>query len=471
MSETVRKPALWQAAVMILIPVGIILYGTVVMRIMPPVVPLLLAVVAAASCALLMGVPWETLQRGMFDALTRSQIAVYILILVGALIAVWIQCGTIGMVIYWGLKLISAKWFFLAAFIVAAIASTITGTSFGCIGTVGVAFYGIGTALGYPAGMILGPIVGGAMLGDKMSPVSDSTNIAASNCETDIFEHIGSMMYTTFPAALVACICYAFMGSPLEGAGDVVDAQVRTIIQTLEQHSNLSLLTLLPPLTLFTLAWRRFPVVPTLVLSILAGVLVALLNGASVDSLIKTATSGFVSDTGVKSVDALLSRGGMLSVLPTLLLFVASLSFGGILEISGVFGTIIDVILKWATTLTRLIGSTLFVAFCILLGTGNMMLASIMTGRAFAGTYRERGIHSKVLSRTCEDSATVLSIMIPWSVPAFFVMGVLGVSAWEFIPYCYFNILCPVFALIYARTGFGIWDLEGNPLRTLRKGE
>lgn len=469
MSESITRPKLWQAILMIAVPVGIILYGTVVKQIMPPIVPLLMAVTAAALIALLSGVTWATIEKGMFSALSRSQIAVYILILVGALIGVWIHCGTIGMIVYWGLRLISAEWFLVAAFLVCTVASVVTGTSFGCLGTVGVALYGIGTALNYPPGLILGPIVGGAMLGDKMSPVSDSTNIAACNCETDLFAHIGSMMWTTLPAAVIACVIYACLGSSAGSTGEsVTEGQTGLILETLKQHCNLSPLTLLPPVTLFLLARRKVPVIPTLMLSIFAGVAVALLDGANVDALIATATRGYVSQTGVPAVDNLLSRGGMISVLPTLLLFIASLSYGGILEASGVFAVLIERILRHALTLTRLVFATLAVAFCILLGTGNMMLASIMTGRAFADAYRQRDIHPKVLSRTCEDSATVLSILVPWSVPAFFVMGVLGVSAWEYAPYCYFNLLCPVFSLFYARTGFGIWRRDGAPLRTLR---
>lgn len=463
MDGDIKKLNLWQALTLFFVPIAIILYGIIIKHIAPPAVPLFLAVFTAALLAKLMGIPWNVLQKGMFDALSRSQIALHIIILVGAMIGIWLHCGTIGMVLYWGLKIISAEWFLVTSFISTAIAAIMTGTSFGCIGTVGVAFYGIGTALGYSDGMILGPIISGAMLGDKMSPVSDTTNIAASNCETDLFDHIGSMMYTTVPASIVACILFAVIAHPIQ-SGSEAFTEVNTILATLEQHSNLSVITLLPPVVLFTLAWKRFPVIPTLVLSILAGVLVALIDGESADSLIKTATSGYVSDTGVKSVDSLLSRGGMLSVLPTLLLFIPSLSFGGILEASGVFATLISHILKWTQNLVMLIFSTLFMAFCILIGTGNMMVASIITGRAFADTYKKRNIHAKVLSRTCEDSATVLSMLIPWSVPAFFVMGVLGVSAWDYMYYSYFNIFCPIFAIINGATKFGIWDLSGKPL-------
>ena len=465
MMQEEMKPKLWQALLMVVIPVAIILYGTVVKHIMPPVVPLIMAVVSAACIALLSGVKWQTIEDGMFMALSRSQIAVHILILVGALIGIWIHCGTISMIVYYGLKLISVEYFLVTAFIVCSIASVVTGTSFGCLGTVGVALFGIGTAFDYSPAMILGPIIGGAMLGDKMSPVSDSTNIAACNCETDIFSHIGSMMYTTLPAAIIACIIYTFMGNSIDGNVDVLSGEVGVILSTIESHCNLSWVTLIPPVVLFTLAYRKVPVIPTLALSIFAGVIVALLDGASLDALIKTATSGYVSQTGVKEVDSLLSRGGMLSVLPTLLLFIASLSYGGILEASGVFSVIIEKILRHVSTLAGLVFSTLSVSFFVLLGTGNMMLASIMTGRAFANAYKERDIHQRVLSRSCEDSATVLSILIPWSVPAFFVMGILGVSAWDYTPYCYFNILCPVFSMFYAYTGFGVWRRNGTPYR------
>lgn len=464
-----RRPSLGYALAIFCIPVAVILYGTVVMAIRPPVLPLIAAVGLSALMAMRLGYGWADLQQGMFEALGRVQIAIFILVLVGMLIGAWIACGTIPLIIYWGLKLIAPESFLLSTFVLCSVASIATGTSFGTMGTLGVALLGVGEALGFPAAMTVGAVVSGAYLGDKMSPASDSTNIAASVCEVDLFDHIGSMMWTTVPAALLAGVVYTVLGVMHVQGQAVPLAGIRTILSALETHHSLSLLGVVPPLVMLGLAYLRLPVVPVMAACVLAAVGLALFEGQSLREVAVSMTTGFKATTGVRQLDMLLSRGGMMSVMPTVLLLSAGVAFGGVLERSRTLEVLIEAVLRGARSTLRLVASSLLACYIILLGTGSQLLATIIPGRAFAGAFRAQGIHLKVLSRTCEDGGTIGCPLVPWSVHAFYILGVLGVGALDFGPYAVLNWVVPVFSLLCAVTGVGVWRTDGTGVRRTAK--
>lgn len=464
MNEDMRKPSLPYALLSFFIPVLIILYGTTVLKI-GAILPLILATVVASLFAKGIGYSWEEIQQGMFDSIARIMIAVLILIIVGMLIGVWILCGTIPTIIYWGLNLISPASFLMTAFLLCVVASTATGTSFGTMGTVGVALLGVGQALGYPPPMIVGAIVSGAYFGDKMSPVSDSTNITSSVCEVGLFPHIASMMWTTIPAAVLSAIIYLFIGMQHSSAGAAA-GNIPLILKTLEGHFNLSLLTLIPPLVLMIFAYRRVPAVPLLILCVGVGAVAAIvLQGAELKTILQSMMSGYASKSGVKQIDALLSRGGITSVMGTLVLLISGVAFGGVLEKMRTLETLIEATLRWANNTGRLILSVVVSCYIILLGTGSQMVAVIIPGRAFAQAFKDRNINLRVLSRTCEDGGTIGCPLIPWSVHAFYIMGVLGVSAYEFAPYALLNWIVPLFSIAYGYTGLAIWRADGTPIR------
>ena len=419
-----NKPSLGWAILSLVLPVAMILYGTLVVGVRPPVLPLIGAVALAGLMGLKTGYRWEELQEGMFEALGRIQIAIAILALVGMIIAAWLASGTIPAIIYWGLKLIAPEHFLLSAMVLCSVASIATGTSFGTMGTIGVALLGVGQALGYPPAMTVGAIVSGAYIGDKMSPVSDSTNITASVCEVPLFDHILSMLWTT-----------AFI----------------------------------PPILMMALAYKRFPVLPVMVACLLSAVAIAVYEGVAFNDLAKMMTSGYVSKTGIKQLDPLLSRGGLLSIMPTVLLLCSGMAFGGILERSRVLEVLLDAVLKGARSAVRLVASVLAAAYIINLGTGSQMLAVIVPGRAFLDSFKKADISPLVLSRTCEDAGTIGCPLVPWSVHAFYIAGVLGVSAFDFAPYAFLNWFVPIFSILCALTGFGIWRLNGTPVHGSRK--
>lgn len=464
-----RKPTLPWALLSLLLPVAVILYGTLVVAVRPPVLPLLGAVALASVMALKTGCRWEELQEGMFEALGRVQIAVAILAMVGMIIAAWMASGTIPAIIYWGLRLIAPEHFLLSAMLLCSVASLATGTSFGTMGTIGVALFGVGQALGCPAPMTAGAIISGAYLGDKMSPVSDSTNITASVCEVPLFSHILSMLWTTLPAFIAAGVIYTMLGSSVAARQSGSMESLNAILTGLEAGFSLGPAAFLPPVLMIVLAFGRRPVLPVMLVCLLAAMIIAVMEGVSFHDLAAMLTSGYVSDTGIAELDLLLSRGGLLSVMPTVLLLCSGMAFGGILERSGVLEVLLEGLLKGARSVVRLVASVLAAACLINLGTGSQMLAVIVPGRAFLGAFRKAGISPLVLSRTCEDAGTIGCPLVPWSVHAFYIAGVLGVSACDFIPYAFFNWFVPVCSLICAVTGFGIWKLNGMAVRPFRK--
>ncbi len=460
-----KKPSLIWALLTLFVPVSLILYGTVFLAIRPPVLPLLAAVALAGAMCLAIGYKWEELQEGMFEALGRIQIAIAILAMVGMLIGAWLASGTIPAIIYWGLKLIAPEHFLISSLLLCSVASVATGTSFGTMGTLGVALLGVGGALGFPPAMTVGAIVSGAYLGDKMSPVSDSTNITASVCEVPLFQHISSMMWTTVPAFVVAAVLYAIVGI-MHVKGQVVPVEsLGAILGGLEAKFSLSFWAFIPPILMIVLAYMRFPVLPIMLVCLLSAVVIALLEGVPAGGIAKILTTGYVSETGVKQLDVLLSRGGLMSIMPTVLLLCSGVAFGGILERARVLEVLLDAMLKGAKSAVRLVFSTLVASYIINFGTGSQMLAVIVPGRAFLEPFKKANIHPRVLSRTCEDAGTIGCPLIPWSVHAFYIMGVLGVSAYDFAPYAFLNWMVPVFSILCALTGFGVWRTDGTSVR------
>ena len=402
-----NKPSLGWAILSLVLPVAMILYGTLVVGVRPPVLPLIGAVALAGLMGLKTGYRWEELQEGMFEALGRIQIAIAILALVGMIIAAWLASGTIPAIIYWGLKLIAPEHFLLSAMVLCSVASIATGTSFGTMGTIGVALLGVGQALGYPPAMTVGAIVSGAYIGDKMSPVSDSTNITASVCEVPLFDHILSMLWTTVPAFVAAGIVYTVLGFSFAQEQTASLESLNAILSGLEGHFSLDFVAFIPPILMIALAYKRFPVLPVMVACLLSAVAIAVYEGVAFNDLAKMMTSGYVSKTGIKQLDPLLSRGGLLSIMPTVLLLCSGMAFGGILERSRVLEVLLDAVLKGARSAVRLVASVLAAAYIINLGTGSQMLAVIVPGRAFLDSFKKADISPLVLSRTCEDAGTI----------------------------------------------------------------
>lgn len=466
MTSGERKPTLLWALLTFLLPVAVILYGTVWVGVRPPVLPLLVAVALAGIMSLRIGYTWEELQEGMLSAVGRIQLAVAILMLVGMIIAAWMASGTIPAIIYWGLKLISPEHFLVSTFFLCAVASLATGTSFGTMGTIGVALLGVGGAMSYDPAWTVGAIVSGAYFGDKMSPVSDSTNIAATVCDTPLFNHISSMLWTTVPAMVIATVGYWILGTMHDGSAATMD-NIQPILTSIEASFSLSPIAFIPPVLMIVLAYRRLPVLPVMVVCVVTALAIALVEGATVAELASQLTKGYQAKTSSPELNKLLSRGGLMSIMVTILLLTSGMAFGGILEKARVLEVLLEAMLRGAKSATRLVASTIIASYIILLGTGSQILAVVVPGRAFADAYKDADLAPEVLSRTCEDAGTLGCPLVPWSVHAFYILGVLGVSAVEFMPYAFLNIVVPFISIGCAVTGFGIFNRKGERVRPL----
>lgn len=456
-----KQPSLGMSLAIIFLPIAVVLFGGLILRV-GFLVPLMLATTVAAILSMAAGFTWKEVEKAMVTGVQRIIVVTCILFLVGTLIGVWIQAGVIPYFLYIGLKLLSPSFFLVSCVLVCAVFSIMTGTSFGTIGTAGLALLGVGEALGFPAGLTAGAIVSGAYFGDKMSPVSDTTNLASGITGTNIFSHIGSMLYTTVPATLVALAIYWFMGLRHSG-GTMPD--LTPITTALSGSFHMSFLLVIPPVVLMVLALRGMPPIPTLLIAILAGVLCAFIfqDGVTLKGIFKVATDGYVSKTGEALVDKILSRGGLTSMYFIVFLLLLAMTLGGILEGTGALKTVVDSLTRVVKGTGGLIVAVVASCYLMAIGTGNGMLSIIVPARAFADKFKEKGIQSRVLSRTLEDSATLGIALVPYSMAAFFIVGVLKVEAMDYIPYAYLNWIVPIFSILYGFTGFAIWKTDAEP--------
>jgi len=450
-----RKPEFWEALLALAVSFAIVVIGIRLRAGMSA--PLVAGAFVAGLFGKYLGYTWRELQEGMFDGIRGSLPAVVILMLVGMMVGVWILGGAVPTMVYYGLKLLTPGMFLAAACLLCCVVSTATGTSFGTIGTVGLALMGIGEGLGIPLHMVAGAIVAGAYFGDKMSPLSDTTNVAPAMAGAELFEHIGSMMYTTIPALVLSLTMYGFIGMRF-GAGEVRREAVETILTTLTKTFNIGPLALVPPALVIVMSAKRLPAIPALSTGVaFSGAWAMLTQGADLTSVVRSMMDGYLSKTGVAGVDRLLTRGGLNAMMGTVALILAATAMGGILERTGVLSTVIDAVLRKIRSTGSLILSVVVSCYLVALVSGNQMLAIILPGRAFKEAFAERGIHPRVLSRTLEDAGTLGAPLIPWSTAGLYVYGMLKVSAAAYAPYAFLNWIVPIFALVYGYTGFAIW--------------
>lgn len=419
--------------------------------------------VAAVAIVMIMGFKWKDIQKKFVENVQGCIGCLMILILVGLLVGVWIIGGTLPTLIYYGLKIISPSALVPLTFILCAVTSVFTGTSYGSIATMGLAMYGIGVNMGISPALIAGAVVSGAYFGDKMSPMSDTTNLSPAMAGTDLYSHIGSMFYSTIPATLVTLVLYVILGHTGSAGADV--SSIQLIQDTLSANFHIHLVCLIPLVLVLVLSAIRVPAILAMGSTIVVSIVLAVITqGANISDVMNAAMNGFVSDTGVSMVDTILSRGGAKSMIGTIsIIFFASL-MAAALQAAGIIEVLMDSMLKRVIhSRQSLIISTLAYAYIMLLMTGNQVMGIIIPGKTMAGLYDDLNINRKVLSRTLEDSATIGSVLVPWGTGAAYVMGVLGCSL-SYIPYAFLCYIVPVFSIILACTGIGIWDSAGNPV-------
>ena len=427
---------------------------------------LVFAIAFAVILLMATGTKWSNIEEGIMHGCKIATIPMLILMFIGMLIPALIAAGTIPALIYYGLKIINPSMFLLTAALICSVASICTGSSYTTGGTFGVAFMGISIGLGIPPALTAGAVISGAVIGDKMSPLSDSTNLAAGVTETNLFAHIKSMLYTTVPAFVIALILYGVIGMRYD-VSSIDTTAVDAILAGISQHFNVSagytLISLIPLAAIVFMAVKKISALAAMVVaSIIAMVIAVISQGYSIIEMMSFMNYGFVIETGVADVDALLNRGGIQAMMWTVSLGYLGLSYGGILEKSGIMETLLNKMAALTKNARNLIITHVFSSAIVNLISASQYVSIIIPGRMYLPAYRKLGIRTDVASRTCEDSGTVLSPLVPWGLCGVFFTGTLGVPTLEYLPYAFLCYLVPIVAIIYAITNKFIWYEEDS---------
>ncbi|MGW0686276.1 Na+/H+ antiporter NhaC [Streptomyces sp. NPDC002754] len=462
-----RTPTFLQALAPIAVMIALLVVGTVWLG-LDPVILLIVASSFAGVYALWFGLSWEQMLTGIRRKIDSTMPALLILISIGMLTGTWMISGTIPMVVDFGLQVIEPHWILPVSFLVTVVVSTLTGTSWGSVGTVGVALISVAGGLGASLPMTAGAIVAGAYFGDKMSPLSDTTNLAPVVAGANLFEHIRHLLYTTVPAAVVSLIAYFFLGLSMhtdssQGAGK----QTEELLGFLDKAFTFSPLLLLPPLVVLVGAVLRKPPLPTIILSsIVAAILGGVVQGFSLSELSAAASEGFSSDMLVahgwdaqaipEAARTLLDRGGLSSMTGVVLIGLAGFAFAGIITEAGFMDVLIARLLRRVRRTGGIILATVGSSIGVALATGTSYLTILIPGEGFKQVYADKGLAPKNLSRTLEDSGTVMVPLIPWSEAAMYMSTTLGVATITYAPYAFLCYLGAVFAVICGYTGIGI---------------
>jgi NhaC family Na+:H+ antiporter len=434
-------------------------------------IALSLGAALAAVIGVLNGHAWRDIERGMVHGISLSMAAVLILLVVGAVIGSWILAGTVPTMIYYGLSILTPAVFYAAACAICCVVSLATGSSWTTVGTVGVALIGIATAQNLNLGLAAGAIISGAYFGDKMSPLSDTTNLAPAMAGTDLFTHIRHMVWTTSPSIVLALILFAVIGGMSATPQDT--GSVQEIQRALQGQFVIAWYMLIPVALVLALVVRRVPALPALLIGALVGCLfavvfqqatvltfvgetpvpraVALLKGAWMSLF-----DGYKLTSGNAALDSLLTRGGMKGMLSTVWLILAAMSFGGVMETTGMLQRIAMAILTAVRGTGSLIAATLATSFGMNVLASDQYMAIVLPGRMFRAEYARRGLHPKNLSRSLEDVGTLTSPLVPWNTCGAFMAQTLGVATFVYAPFAFFNLINPIVALIYGFTGFTI---------------
>jgi NhaC family Na+:H+ antiporter len=425
-----------------------------------PHIPLIAAAAVAACVAIIHKHPWKEIQDGMVHGITLAMSAILILMVVGTMIGTWILGGVVPSMIFYGLKVLSPGIFLVATLIICSIVSLGTGSSWSTAGTVGVALIGVGQGLGIPVAMVAGAIISGAYFGDKMSPLSDTTNLAPAVAGTDLFSHIRHMVYTTAPGYVLSVILFGLIGTRFSG-GVLETGNVETILSTLKSNFFVHPILLLAPLLVIVMVVKKVPPLPALLAGTLLGGIFAMVTQAgSLAAVISAAHSGYVSQTGVEMVDDLLTRGGLQSMMDTVALIICALSFGGIMEKTGMLEVLARAFLKRVKRTGSLVATTIFSSIAMNAIASDQYMAIVIPGRMYKNAFDARGLHPKNLSRCLEDAGTLTSPLIPWNSCGAFMHATLGVNPLLYLPYAFLNLSNPLVSIFYGYTGITMEKVE-----------
>lgn len=424
---------------------------------------LLIALVWVSGHAVFLGFHFREIKSAMISGIEKGLGAIFIFFLIGVLVAALIEGGTIGGLIYYGVDLLHPAIFLPAGLVLCSLMSLATGTAWGTIATIGVVLIGLGAALGIPLPLVAGMVVSGASFGDKMSPVSDTTNLAAMSADTDLYSHIKSMMYTTVPTYIICLVAFTFVG--LRYSGQALSApELVELKQHLAIEFSINPLTLLPLIVLLALNIKRVSAEVAMLASVATAVVLAVsMQDRTITEVLNSLHTGYIADTGLDRLDVLLSRGGIESMMWTMSLALLALSLGGILDRAGFVRVLLSSLLKRIKRSASLMTATISTGVVANMGMGEAYLSIIFGGQIFKDSYEETNLEKHMLSRCLEEGATLSTSLIPWTTSGAFITGVIGISPLEYAPWAFFNYINPLLSVILAYMGFGIFRQHRDP--------
>ncbi|MEQ9304010.1 MAG: Na+/H+ antiporter NhaC [Marinoscillum sp.] len=467
-----REPTLFEAFIpviflIVLLSINVYIFGDDALSGSNQIVLILSAAVASLVAARL-GYKWNEIQDGIVRSISSAMTSLLILLLIGSLAGTWLISGVVPAMIYYGLQILSPSIFLFAACIVCSIVSIATGSSWTTAATVGIALIGIGKALGVSEGMIAGAILSGAYFGDKMSPLSDTTNLAPAMAGTDLFTHIRYMAITTVPSIIITLIIFLIIGFTNSTAG--ANVQTSDILTAISDKFHISAWLFIVPVAVVILIVRKVPAIPALLAGTLLGGLFALIfqpdivaeigGSASASGMFVGVMTSLYGDVAITTsndmVNELLSSGGMAGMLGTIWLILSAMIFGGVMESSGMLKRIAKAILSLVNSTGSLISSTVFTCAFFNVTASDQYLAIVVPGRMYADIYKRKGLAPENLSRTLEDSGTVTSVLIPWNTCGAYHSKVLGVATGDYFMFCFFNIISPFMTMFFGYIGYKI---------------
>lgn len=420
------------------------------------------------------GLSWSDIQTGITTSITVSMTAILILLAVGMLIGTWIIAGTVPAMVSFGLALLSPQIFYPAACLICAVIALSIGSSWTVAGTVGIGLIGVAQSMELSVEITAGAIISGAYLGDKLSPLSDTTNLAASVANVDLFSHIRNLMWSTIPSFLLALILFTFFALGEEVT--VSESELAQLQSVLSSQFSVAWYMLLPVAVVVVLSYKRWPAFPTVLVGALSGIVIALLfqfdkavafggfpeNAAlsAIKGLWMVSFDGYQSNTGNEILDELLSKGGMSSMLNTVWLILSAMMFGGAMEKAGLLDKLLRQLLSSVHSAGGLIRTLIVTCIGSNMVTADQYISIIVPGRMFQNEFKRRRLHGLNLSRNIEDSATLSSVLVPWNTCGAFMAATLGVATQAYFFFAFFNLINPLLAVIYSYTHFKIIDAD-----------
>jgi NhaC family Na+:H+ antiporter len=478
MEREITPPTMLDALIpigslIVLLALAIIIYGDEGTS-GPIQVALIICTLIAGLIGLKNGHGWEDMGHAAVEGISTAMGAIFILLAVGALVGTWMMSGTIATIVYYGVSFINPNWFYIACLIICAVLALSIGSSWTVVGTLGVGLMGIASVLGVSPEMTAGAIISGSYFGDKMSPLSETTNLAPAVAGTNLYTHIRAMMWTAVPSILIALIAFGIIG--LRTVPDV-PLDLTQVLIVLESIYNIGVLTLIPLLIVLLMSFRRISAFPTIMVGALVGGLTAIVlqpeivlefaNDPSLSTPVamlkgvwSAMATGFAIDTGYEGLDSLFSRGGMASMLGTIWLIISAMAFGGVMEYVGLLERLLQPIVNRANSDRSIVAATGLTSIGMNIVAGDQYMAIVLPGRMFRELYEERGIAPETLSREIEDTGTITSPLVPWNSCGAYMSATLGIATLAYFPFCFFNLANVVISFAYALTGFQIRHVE-----------